>query len=218
MRAVIEHSIDAPSAHPNGLDWDNGRLWVIGGHDRKVYLLDPYTGEVLRSIQTCCHNGVIHAGDWLYVVDRDPATIYRLDPETGQELGTLTPTGPVPIGLAWDGRYIYCGEHHAGVCKLDPTTNTVVAQYPGQGSRTHGVAWDGEALWFVDADLATFYRIDTSDGHMLASFPSPDGITPHGLTWDGETLWFSSDQPHRIHRLKLLPWRWGTPELSMPDA
>lgn len=203
MHAEIERTLDAPCIHPNGMDWASGKLWLISG-DRHIYLLDVETGQVLERLETRAHNGVIHDGTHLWVVEPKPAKLYRLDPDTGEELGTLDPTGPVPIGLAWDGRHIYCGEHHHGICKVDPAQNKVVAQFPGQGVRTHGLAWDGEALWFVDADLATFFRLDVSDGHIMSSFPSPEGITPHGLTWDGETLWFSSSEPDRINRLKLM--------------
>ena len=203
MHAEIERTLQAPCPHPNGLDWDDGKLWMISGN-RNVYLLDVETGEVLKTLKTRAHNGVIHDGTHLWIVERDPAKIYKLDRETGEELETLDPTGPVPIGLAYDGRYLYCGEHHHGICKIDPRTNQILAQFPGQGVRTHGLAWDGEALWFVDADLATFFRLDTNDGRILTSFPSPEGITPHGLTWDGETLWFSGSEPDRIYRLRLV--------------
>ena len=203
MHATIERTLQAPCRHPNGLDWDDGKLWLISG-DRHIYLIDAQSGGVLRSLKTIAHNGVIRAGDTLWVVDRDPAKLYHLDIHTGEVLGTLDPTGPVPIGLAWDGRYIYCGEHHHGICKVDPQSNRVVVQFPGQGDRTHGLAWDGEALWFVDANLKTFYRMDVGDGRILASFPSPDGITPHGLTWDGSTLWFSGSEPDCIYRLKIV--------------
>lgn len=204
MQAHIERSIPAPSPHPNGLDWYQDTLLVIGGRTRKAYQLDPQTGAVLHSMQTPAHNGVIHDGQAIWVVDREPARLYRLDFQSGELLGTADPTGPTPIGLAYDGRYIYCGEHHHGICKVDPAANKVIAQFAGQGDRTHGLAWDGEMLWFADANLGRIYHLDVNNGGVIVdSFAAPEGITPHGLTWDGETLWFSGDDPARIYRLKL---------------
>ena len=204
MKATIERFIEAPAEHPNGLDWYQDTLLVIGGKTRIAYQVDPQTGEVLHQVQTPCHNGVIHDGEAIWVVDREPARLYRLDWDTGAEIQTADPTGPVPIGLAYDGKHIYCGEHHHGICKVDPWANKVLAQYPGQADRTHGIAWDGETLWHADANLAKIFRLDVNDGgRLLDSFDAPEGIMPHGLTWDGETLWFAGDEPARLYRLTL---------------
>lgn len=201
MQATIDHVLESPCEHPNGLDWYQDTLWLVGG-DRKVYQLDPDTGNVLKEIQTPGHAGLLHAGTHVWVVELPK--IFKVHPDTGETLGELDPTGPVPIGLAWDGDHLWCGEHHHGICKMDVADNKVLQQFAGQGERTHDLAWDGQALWFGDTNLKQIYRMDVQDGSILDSFPTPEGIEPHGLTWDGKTLWFTGCSPNRIYRLRLV--------------
>ena len=204
MQASIIRTIESPCAHPNGLDWYENTLWVVCG-DKRAFQLNPANGEVLHSVQTPGHAGVMYDGEYLWVVENPPPAIHKINPETGDTVGTLTPTKPNPIGLAWDGKHIWCGEHHQGICKIDPSRDEILAQLPGQGDRTHDLAWDGECLWFVDTNLGMFYRMDISNGEILASFPSPEDIEPHGLTWDGETLWYTEADGGRnlLHRLNI---------------
>lgn len=207
MHARIVQTFDAPCTHPNGLDWDGETLWLVAG-DKEVYRLDPKTGAVLHQFHSPGHAGVMFDGKHAWVVESPPPTISRIDPETGEALQTLTPPGPVPIGLTWDGQHIWCGEHQTGISKLDHCTGEVLAHFDGPGDRTHDLAWDGEKLWFVDSNLRTFYVMDPNSGELLHSFPSPDNIEPHGLTWAEGALWFSTgkDAQEReyLHRLEIV--------------
>jgi len=203
MQAKIKFTLEAPCDHPNGLDWDrDDTFWLVCGN-KQVFKLSAYSGEILCSLKTPGHAGVMYDGVYLWVVDSPPPKVYKVNPQTGEELDTLDPTGPVPIGLAWDGNYIWCGEHNHGICKIDPKKNQILAQYKCKGDRTHDLAWDGKTLWFVDTNQKMFYQMDVNNGEIMQSFPSPDGIEPHGLTWDGQTLWFSESDPNRIHKLKI---------------
>jgi len=200
MQASIIHTIKAPCGHPNGLDWYENTLWV--DCSGSVFRINPENGDILYSVKAPSHAGVTHDGEHLWVLDFSPPAIYKINSETGDTLGTLTPIGPNPIGLAWDGKYIWAGEHHHGIYKIDPSKNQILTRFPCPGERTHDLAWDGESIWFVDTNLRMFYRMNVTNGEILASFPSPDNIEPHGLTWDGEKLWCTEGQDF-IHRLDI---------------
>jgi len=207
MHATIVQAFDSPCTHPNGLDWDGETLWLVAGN-KDVFRLDLKTGEVLRQFHSPGHAGVMYDGTHAWVVESPPPTIFKIDPENGEALGTLSPPGPVPIGLTWDGRHIWCGEHQTGISKLDPSTGEVLAHFDGPGDRTHDLAWDGDKLWFVDTNLRTFYVMDPNSGAILHTFPSPENIEPHGLTWVDGDLWFSTGKNAQgrefIHRLEIV--------------
>ncbi len=204
MKASIIYSLKAPCGHPNGLDWDDGTLWLVCG-DKRVFQINPQNGEELYSFQSPGHAGVMYDGTHVWVVESPPPRIFRVNPKDGEVVGFLEPTGPVPIGLAWDGQYIWCAEHHKGVCKIEPSTGNILAQFLSPGDRSHDLAWDGTHLWLVDTNKRMFYQMDSTNGEILDSFPSPNNIEPHGLTWDGESLWFteSGSGGDFIHRLTL---------------
>lgn len=207
MHAEIVQSFDSPCAHPNGLDWDGETVWLVAG-DKEVFRLDPQTAAVRHRFRSPGHAGVMYDGTQAWVVESPPPTIFRIDPESGETLGHLSPPGPVPIGLTWDGQHIWCGEHETGISKLDPGTGEVLAHFDGPGDRTHDLAWDGDRLWFVDTNLRRFYVLDPDSGTILHEFPSPDDIEPHGLAWVDGSLWFTSgvDDADRefIHRLAIV--------------
>lgn len=207
MNAKIVQTFDSPCAHPNGLDWDGRTLWLVAG-DKEVFRLDPHTCEIVHRFRSPGHAGVMYDGTHAWVVDSPPPTIFQIDPENGETLRTLSPPGPVPIGLTWDGTHIWCGEHKTGISKLDPATGEVLAHVEGPGDRTHDLAWDGDKLWFVDTTLRMFYVMDPNSGEILHSFPAPEKIEPHGLTWADGVLWCTEGKGSRdrelIHRLELI--------------
>ena len=57
------------------------------------------------------------------------------------------------------------------------------------------LTWDGMYLWMVSEQSAQLYKLDPSDGSILAQFnlPSYGESDPNawGLTWDGTYLWHS---------------------------
>jgi transglutaminase-like putative cysteine protease/sugar lactone lactonase YvrE len=63
-----------------------------------------------------------------------------------------------------------------------------VKHLPAPSPCTTGLAFDGRSFWTVDRDTDKLYRLDPSDGRVLATFDAP-GYFCTALAWDGSGLW-----------------------------
>lgn len=62
--------------------------------------------------------------------------------------------------------------------------------FPSPGDKPEGLAWDGQHLWCNDFNGGTLYKLDPTDGRIVAQY-SGAGLpaSPEGLAWDGQSLW-----------------------------
>lgn len=77
---------------------------------------------------------------------------------------------------------------------------TLVSSFSKPGTSTGGLEYHDGALWHCDAATDTIYKLDPSDGSVLASFSSP-GTNPHGLTMLGSSLWHADYAADTIYEL-----------------
>ena len=116
----------------------------------------------------------------------------------------------VPMGLAWDGEYLWNADFAQDrIYKLNPSNGEIVKFFSSPGRQPMGLAWDGQYLWNAvlnsDAPLeSTIYKLNPSTGAVVFSFNHP-GNLPGGLAWDGQYLWnvgFNSTSiEHMIYKL-----------------
>lgn len=134
------------------------------------------------------------AGGWL---------VKRLYP-TGRIISSYRIDVGLPVGMAWDGNYIYangCLARH--IYKIEPRTGSTASSFPFPSGTTWsgGLAYDGRDLLFAALFFPYVWRMST-DGSILASFRIvPD--YPCGLAYDDRTpggpyLW-CSDEPFPEH-------------------
>ena len=71
---------------------------------------------------------------------------------------------------------------------LPAAPGSVAKRIPSPSACVSGLAWDGTAFWTVDRDTDKLFRIDPTDGRVLATFDAP-GYFCTALAWDGKSLW-----------------------------
>jgi glutamine cyclotransferase len=113
-------TIPAPGAGgDSGLAWAEGTLWVGHYRERKIYQIDPDTGDILRTIKTdrfvtgvTWVDGELWHGTW----EGDESDLRRVNPKTGEVLEELEmPSGAGVSGLESDGGdRFYCGGGKSG--------------------------------------------------------------------------------------------------------
>jgi glutamine cyclotransferase len=108
----------------HGLKWVDGKYWMAVPASGKLFLMEPESGEIARSIPA---PGVrTHGLAWdkgaLWCVESDGRVIYKLDPKDGKAVAKiqLTREDPEPHGLDIDndGVLWYCDAASSWICRL----------------------------------------------------------------------------------------------------
>ena len=107
----------------HGLKWVNGQYWMAVPASGKIFLMDPESGEVVRSIPApgVRTHGLAWDTGFLWCVESDGRVIYKLDPKDGTPVARiqLTREDPEPHGLdIKDGVLWYCDAASAWICRL----------------------------------------------------------------------------------------------------
>jgi sugar lactone lactonase YvrE len=116
---------DTPSG-AHGLKWHNDRYWMAVPAANKVFLMEPETGQIVRSISgpgsTPRTHGMAVEGNMLWVINSDDRAIYKLDMKDGAVVSKiqLSKEDPVPHGLDVDrnGVLWYCDAGTSWMCRL----------------------------------------------------------------------------------------------------
>jgi glutamine cyclotransferase len=107
----------------SGLAWAEGTLWVGQYRDRKIYQLNPNSGEILRTIESNRFvTGVswVEGELWHATSEGDESELRRVDPMTGNVLERLEmPPGMNVSGLESDGSArFFCGGQKSGKIRV----------------------------------------------------------------------------------------------------
>ena len=108
----------------HGLKWVDGKYWMAVPASGKLYLMEPETGQVARSIPapTVRTHGLAWENGMLWCVGSSEREIYKMDPQDGKLLAKikLTRDDPEPHGLdIHKGVMWYCDAGTSWVCRLD---------------------------------------------------------------------------------------------------
>jgi outer membrane protein assembly factor BamB len=113
-------TIPAPGkGRDSGLAWAEGMLWVGQHRDRKIYGIDPDSGEILRTIESdrfvtgvSWVEGELWHGTW----ENDASELRRVEPATGEVLERVEmPRDVMVSGLESDGKdSFFCGGGNSG--------------------------------------------------------------------------------------------------------
>jgi hypothetical protein len=207
---------------PNDMQFaPNGELWILNQVDpNHVFTIDPKTGQVLADVATeCIHGSGITYGDgaWFLtstkVVSGNPSTL-KVDPKTGKTLekwetpgwgiyGVYTQRAPKPgdlplasggHGVKWAGndKYWMAVPASGKLFLMNAEEGTVVRSIQAPTVRTHGIALEGDHIWCVGSDEAEIYKLNMSDGAIVAKIVLDKVNDPsvHGLDIKDGVLWY----------------------------
>lgn len=120
VKGTVLSRIPAPGkGGDSGLAWAEGTLWVGHHRERRIYQVDPETGEVLRTIESDRFvTGVswVDGELWHATWDGDESDVRRIDPSSGEVLEQRDmPKGMGVSGLESDGAgRFFCGGGKTG--------------------------------------------------------------------------------------------------------
>jgi len=107
----------------HGLKWVDGKYWMAVPASGKLFLMEPESGEIVRSIPApgVRTHGLAWDNGFLWCVESDGRVIYKLDPKDGRPVARiqLTKQDPEPHGLdIKDGTLWYCDASSSWICRL----------------------------------------------------------------------------------------------------
>ena len=115
-------NVKTPSG-AHGLKWVDGKYWMAVPASGKIFLMEPESGQISRSIPapTVRTHGLAWDNGILWCVGSSEREIYKLDPKDGKLLAKikLAKEDPEPHGLdLHDGVMWYCDAATGWVCTL----------------------------------------------------------------------------------------------------
>ena len=108
----------------HGVKWVDGKYWMAVPASGKLFLMEPESGEIVRSIPApgVRTHGLAWDNGYLWCVESDGRVIYKLDPKDGKAVAKiqLMKEDPEPHGLDIDGNGVlwYCDAASSWICKL----------------------------------------------------------------------------------------------------
>jgi transglutaminase-like putative cysteine protease len=127
--------------------------------------------------------------------------IYKLDSEDGTILKTLMAPTSSPVGLCWDGEYLWCIDNRADkVIQFSPEDGTTIRSFKAPAADCRGLTFDGKFLWTSDRRHDELYRVNPQTGYVILVTESP-GAFPRDLAYDGNSIWHIDYQTDLIYKL-----------------
>jgi streptogramin lyase len=107
----------------HGLKWVDGKYWMAVPASGKLFLMEPETGAIVRSIPApgVRTHGLAWDEGFLWCVESNGRAIYKLDPKDGTPVAKiqLTREDPEPHGLdISNGVLWYCDAASGWICRL----------------------------------------------------------------------------------------------------
>lgn len=124
---VIEHEVSLTPAHPAGVVWAKGKLYVVtwtrGVSGTKYHLLEfSKEGEILNKTQIKRIHEPAHLawdGKYLWITSWYSQLVYKVDVDTFSILGSFRSPASQTTGIAWDGKYFWITGTHAALYQIE---------------------------------------------------------------------------------------------------
>ncbi|MGC9366169.1 MAG: choice-of-anchor D domain-containing protein [bacterium] len=169
-----------------GLTFDGQYLWIFedlpsSSHPDKFYQVDPVSGTVLDSFNSP-ENNYIGGMTW---VDPDIwfSFYYPLDglikvDTSGNPLDSIITQGEQPMGVAYDGQYLWCAEDTGfgaskqEIYQYDPVNGNYTGTFIRNPTASpRDMTWDGQYFWIIGYSERLIYKFSTTGGtpHIVLS-------------------------------------------------
>jgi outer membrane protein assembly factor BamB len=168
-----------------GLAFDGIHLWVFedlpsSSHPDKIFKVNPSNGNILKTLNAPDNNymGGMAFGNgslWLsQYYSNNPGfdnVIHQLDTSNGAIIQTFSTVGEQPMGVAYDGQFIWCAEDtgfgatRQEIYQYDPANGNFTGAFiKNPDNSPRDMTWDGQFLWMVGYNSRLLYQISVTGG------------------------------------------------------
>ena len=114
---------NATASGAHGIKFANGQYWMAVPASGKLYLMEPESGQIVRTIPApgVRTHGLAWDNGSLWCVESNDRAIYKMEPKDGKLLAKiqLSAQDPAPHGMdIRDGMLWYCDADSGCVCRL----------------------------------------------------------------------------------------------------
>lgn len=132
--------------------------------------------------------------------------LYQIEPETLTVEEAFNTPGHRPVGMCWDGRFLWITDRDSGrVDRFDPEVKEITRSVVTPGFSPFGVAWDGQYMWVTDSGTGRMYRLEGSRRAWNATVTTESylfrGKDVH-LLHDGGSFWYVPAEGTRAFRIQ----------------
>lgn len=207
-------SLRVPFSHPTALVWQGDTLWAADWYEEAVYRMKLEKGKlkvVRRYVLPGVHiTGMAVGEGTLFLADSWKREIQRRVMDDTLSLESALPSpGPNPIGLYYDGKYLWTADGTGTIYQqIADISLTVLSAYPSNYPAV-AIDADDDRLWTADSRSQLIYaRRRDKDLTMLEAFglgsldSSKQPLSCFARRAD--RLWIGRDGSHDILEV---PWR-----------
>jgi len=114
----------------------------------------------------------------------------------GTEISALSGLAIRPMGMCWDGQYLWTSAITVTTLYRYDTAGNQVSSFPSVDGT--GTTWDGVYVWTGTKATNQIYQY-TTDGTQISYFNHPPGVG--SVCWDGKYLWATDTRTtYQIYR------------------
>ena len=208
----VKKKFDAPGAIATGLTYDGNMLWVADRKAKKLFGVNPETGETAKELSAPAYwpMGLAWDGEYLWNVDvkggiplseNYDGVVYKIDREDGSIVHTINAPLSSPRGLTWDGKYLWTVDNDENkIVQFDPDDGTTINTFKSPAKDPRGITFDGKYLWISDRMKDELYMVSPKDGSVIIITEAPGKFT-RGLAYFDKHLWANDSQSDKIYQM-----------------
>jgi len=179
------------AAHAFGVLVTRGQIYVTGTTSPGVlYVIDPgkspQAATILSSSLGNFPQGIATDGFAIWTANFTGHSVSRFDPASGS-LSNITTGFSQPVGVLFDGAYIWVTDWDGTLKKLD-TRNGEVLQSVSVGSGPSFPGFDGSNIWVPNSGSQSLTVVRARDGLVLATLTGNGLLTPIQAAFDGQRI------------------------------
>jgi len=208
----VKKKFDTPGAIATGLTYDGNMLWVADRKAKKLFGVNPETGETAKELSAPAYwpMGLAWDGEYLWNVDvkggiplseNYDGVVYKIDREDGSIVHTINAPLSSPRGLTWDGKYLWTVDNDENkIVQFDPDDGTTINTFKSPAKDPRGITFDGKYLWISDRMKDELYMVSPKDGSVIIITEAPGKFT-RGLAYFDKHLWANDSQSDKIYQM-----------------
>lgn len=165
-------------------------MGIIGGANPYINTYDPVTGTRIHRFRLSATIGIACYpacdGRCVLITRRTTQTVTPLYLET-QTFGKTISIGTNPVGIVYDGRFLWNISSAGALGHVDLATGTTIETASLTASSYLGLTHDKRFIWTIDVTNSLVQQVDPSTGTIVGGFTMPSNAKD--LHHDGRFLW-----------------------------